>query len=188
MYQELAQQILTLAAKDQKARYHLFNLEHDLNSSHTAKERARLAIEAVDRENLLAIRAIFEEYSFPTRSLVGKEASHRFWVLVQHADRDVEFQEKVVEDLASKYKAGEADVKDYAFLLDRVQVNRSQKQTYGTQVELCLDGSAFVTKPLEDPDQVEQRRAEIGLEPLSKYLAEMNQLYNYSLKKTRKTL
>lgn len=188
MNQDLAQLILTLAANDQEKRYHLFNLEHDQNSSEVSKQRARAAIEATDQENLIAIRAIFKEHGFPTKSLVGQEASHRFWVLVQHADQDVDFQAEVVADLSVKYKEQEADVKDYAFLLDRVKVNRGQKQIYGTQVELKADGSAFIPKPLEDPDTVEQKRAQVGLEPLSKYLADMNKLYSYSLKNIRKTL
>ncbi|MEO0341107.1 MAG: DUF6624 domain-containing protein [Bacteroidota bacterium] len=188
MNQELAQQILALAAKDQEKRYHLFNLEHDLNSSQASKQQARAEIQATDQENLIAIRAIFEEHGFPSKSLVGEEASHRFWVLVQHADQDVDFQAEVTADLSIKCEAGEADVKDYAFLLDRVRVNRAQKQVYGTQVELKADGSAFIPKPLEDPDTVEQRRAQVGLEPLSKYLIDMNELYSYSLKTSRKTL
>lgn len=188
MDQELAQRILTLAAKDQEKRYHLFNLEHDLNSTEASKERARADIEAADKENLIAIRVIFEEHGFPSKSLVGEEASHRFWMLVQHADQDVDFQAEVAADLAVKYKEGEADVKDYAFLLDRVRINRAQKQVYGTQVELKADGSAFIPKPLEDPEAVEQRRAQVGLEPLSKYLTDMNKLYSYSLKTSRKTL
>lgn len=46
---------------------------------------------------------------------------------------------------------------------------------YGTQV-LFVDGEV-VLKPVQDPEELDRRREEMGLEPLSKYLDDCREIY-----------
>jgi hypothetical protein len=63
---------------------------------------------------------------------------------------------------------------DYAYLHDRVAVNTGGLQRYGTQPrrECNADGS-LSPQPLEDPAQVDERRAELGLGTMADAMAEM---------------
>jgi len=36
-----------------------------------------------------------KQYGFPGYDLVGQKGSNSFWLIVQHCDKDVDFQEQV---------------------------------------------------------------------------------------------
>ncbi len=69
---------------------------------------------------------------------------------------------------------GNASAHNYAYLLDRVNINSGLAQVYGTQLEY-KDGKA-VAKKLANPKEVNKRRTAVGLEPLEEYLQKMTQL------------
>jgi hypothetical protein len=48
-----------------------------------------------------------------------------------------------------------------------VRVHAGQAQLYGT--EFTVTGGEFVPFPIEDPQRLDQRRAEAGLEPFAAY-------------------
>ena len=54
--------------------------------------------------------------------------------------------------------------RNYAYLWDRVAVNSDRKQRYGTQPTWeCTPEGKLTLKPLEDPENVNARRAAMGL-------------------------
>ena len=114
---------------------------------------------------------IIDEHGWPTRSLVGDDGATAAWLIAQHSDLDVEFQERALELLRQAVDDGEADPTELAYLEDRVALNRGRPQTYGTQIA-CVDGRAEPAE-LADPDRVEELREEVGLQPLREYLAEL---------------
>lgn len=96
--------------------------------------------------------------------LVGDGASAA-WLLVQHADDDAAFQERVLELMHGVVERGDADRSELAYLTDRVRVAHGRPQVYGTQF------GRNVPQPIEDPDQLDARRAAAGLEPFADYAA-----------------
>lgn len=114
---------------------------------------------------------IIDEHGWPTRSLVGDDGATAAWVIAQHSDLDVEFQERALELMRQAVDDGEADPTELAYLEDRVALNQGRPQTYGTQIG-CVDGRAEPAE-LADPDRVEELREEVGLQPLEDYLAEL---------------
>jgi hypothetical protein len=66
---------------------------------------------------------------------------------------------------------GEAARAQLAYLEDRVQVQAGQPQLYGTQ--FTVTGAEFGPCPIEDPKRLDQRRADMGLEPFEVYEARM---------------
>lgn len=123
-----------------------------------------------DRARAARLAEIVEEHGWPLMSVVGEDGATATWAIVQHADHDVEFQERMLELMAAAAAAGEADTSQLAFLEDRVAVNQGRPQTYGSQMG-CVDGEA-VPAPIADEDGIDARRAEVGLEPLADYLAQ----------------
>lgn len=181
MNRVLAEQIMEMAEADQVARHQLLKLENDPHSTAEDREKAVAQINTVDTSNLKKAKQLFQEYGYPGKSLVGATASHRFWIIVQHCDEEVSFQQQVVKELKKTVAQGNADAKDYAYLLDQVKVNQGEPQVFGTQIELNAKGTSFQAQEMIAPTKVNQRRKEVGLEPLEAYLDTCNQLYYSSL-------
>lgn len=126
----------------------------------------------VDVENTRRLKEIVNENGWPTISKVGIEGSHNAWLLIQHADHDVEFQEYCLK-LMLEIPKEEIDPHDIAYLTDRIAVNKGQYQTYGTQF-VQDDSGQYVPRPLSDPDKVNERRLKMGLNTLEENAKEMN--------------
>lgn len=100
----------------------------------------------------------------------GRAADQAAWLMVQHADGAPAFQAYIAAVLEVKARSGETDPKNYAFLSDRVAVRAGQPQTYATQME-CVKGE-WVSPDVIEPDELDSRRAALGLPPYAKQLAQ----------------
>jgi len=125
----------------------------------------------VDVRNTDRLREIVERYGWPGRSLVGEEGADHAWLLAQHADKQLEFQRRALILLAGAVDQGEATNRQLAYLTDRVRMNEGTEQLYGTQIADVRDG-AGVPWPVENPGELDARRAAAGLEPFSEYAAQ----------------
>ncbi len=136
-----------------------------------------------DHQNLTWLKAVVSKHGWPGKSLVGGQAAKDAWLLVQHADQDREFQQQCLNRMQALPK-GEVDPRDIAYLTDRVLVGTGKKQTYGTQ--LIFQNGRLVPQPIENADEVDQRRKAAGLEPLNEYLKSAEKAY-LPAKSTRAT-
>jgi len=132
------------------------------------------AVTKADEENVAWLKQVVAKQGWPSSSLVGKEGAFDAWLLVQHADADPKFQRQCL-DLMTKLPDGEVQKDNLALLTDRVLLAEGKKQIYGTQLDIT-DGKV-VPLDLEDPENVDKRRAEVGLEPLAKYLENSAKFY-----------
>jgi hypothetical protein len=73
---------------------------------------------------------------------------------------------------------GKARARSLALLEDRVALREGRRQIYGSQVYVGMNGVGSYVLPLEDPENVDKRRAAVGLEPLSDYLKNFNMTWN----------
>ncbi|WP_052287057.1 DUF6624 domain-containing protein [Streptomyces sp. 769] len=154
---EIARALLDLKRRHQGAREHA-DLRDDDESF------ARLAW-AEDRgtETLKLIVAV---YGWPGHTLAGENGADAAWWLAHHSD-DVTFQEEALELLQEAVVAGEATRRQLAFLTDRVRVRYNRPQLYGTA--FALDVDSIEPYGVEDPDRLDERRAEMGLEPFDEW-------------------
>lgn len=104
-------------------------------------------------------------------------SSHNFWLLVQHTDKHPDFQMKVLDSMKVEANKGNATMKDYAYLIDRVKINNGELQIYGTQMDLDSAETSYFPKPVIDPDQLDERRKSVGLSPIEQYIKFMNENY-----------
>ncbi len=123
----------------------------------------------LDARNTERMKEIISQIGWPTTSKVGLEVSHMAWLLVQHADHDFIFQRYCLGLM--KESKEDVDQTDVAYLEDRVLVNEKKLQIYGTQF---LDG---VPRPIEDPDNVDERRKSAGLESLEEGIRQHREFY-----------
>ena len=124
-----------------------------------------------DQERTDRLAEIVEEHGWPTIDLVGEDGASAAWLVAQHSDLDPGFQEEALEHMRAAVEDEQADPTELAYLEDRVALNGGRPQTYGTQIG-CVDGRAEPAE-LAEPESVEERRAEVGLQPLDEYLAEL---------------
>jgi hypothetical protein len=101
---------------------------------------------------------------------VGEEASRAAWLVAQHADTQLSVQRLALRLLGEAVARGEAPVQQLAMLEDRVAVTEGGLQRYGTQVADVVEGRP-VPWPVLDPNRLDERRAEVGLEPWATHVA-----------------
>ena len=133
----------------------------------------------VDAENTNWMKPVVTKHGWPTETLVGKDGAKAAWLLVQHADADREFQRRCLR-LMTELPFGEVPRRDVAYLTDRLLVANGKKQTYGTQC--VFQNGKVVPKPIEDAENVDQRRAKVGLPSLNEYLRVAQEQYTDSRK------
>ncbi|MDF2710480.1 DUF6624 domain-containing protein [Nonomuraea muscovyensis] len=136
-----------------------------LSSPWTDEQHAEC--DAVDASNTAFLKRVIAQCGWPGRDLVGEEAAHAAWLLVQHADHDVAFQRSCLPLLEEAAVAGQASWADHAYLVDRVRVAEGRPQVYGTQYG--MHAGRLELQPVEDPDRLDERRARAGLGPHAEY-------------------
>ena len=134
-------------------------------------------MQAIDDANAERMRAIVGQYGWPGPELVGRDGTQAAFLLVQHAD--LPLQKEMLPLVEKAYKKGELPGQSYALLLDRVLVGEGKPQVYGTQAKRIEEwkGREPVLAPIEDEGNVDKRRAEVGLMPLSEYREILKQMY-----------
>jgi len=109
--------------------------------------------------------------------LCGEQGSHAAWLVLQHADTTT--QGKYLPLLKETALIGEASMQDYAYLLDRVLIHRKQPQIYGTQAFYEEESKTYMLYHVQDPENLDHRRLEIGLIKIDDYLFIMNNKSSY---------
>ncbi len=119
------------------------------------------------------IKGLYKKYGYLGYDKIGKNASNDFWISIQHADNDVEFQKEMLNELKKEISKNNASKVEYAMLEDRVNVNLNKKQRFGTQVAYNEFGQAIPKNGLIDSINIEQIRKEFNLPIFLKYYNEM---------------
>lgn len=122
-----------------------------------------------DSINAAKAKAIINKYGYPGYNLVGGKSDTFFWI-IQHCDDDIPFQEKVLRLLKIEIAKNNASKENYAYLTDRVLMNKKQKQIYGTQVYTDPKTHKSTPWPLKYPKQVNALRKKMGLGTEEVYL------------------
>lgn len=128
--------------------------------------------DSIFRDNKAFAERLLNETGFPGYDRVGNRGSFYYWLLVQHADFDPDFQQRVLDSMQIQVDRKNASPSNYAYLTDRVRVNTGQKQVYGTQLDYNIFTGKVKTQPTENWETVNERRLSMGLETIEEYLSE----------------
>ncbi|WP_052868747.1 DUF6624 domain-containing protein [Streptomyces niger] len=132
-------------------------------------------IARIDTQNTAWLKAALAEHGWPGITLVGDQGADDAWPLVQHADRDPEFQRQALVQLEAAVEAGDAPARHLAYLTDRVLVGDGKPQLYGTQY--TDEGGSLRRQPVHDPDHLDERRTAMGLDTAAAYDQRMQQTH-----------
>lgn len=122
-----------------------------------------------DSINLIKIKEILDEHGWLGADVIGNQGNLTLFLVIQHAD--LETQEKYLPMMRDAVKRGNASASDLALLEDRVALRKGEKQIYGSQVGIDQETGEYYVLPLIDPDNVNQRRAEVGLGSIQDYIS-----------------
>lgn len=128
-------------------------------------------MQAIDAANRARLKQIISRYGWPTSEWAGRDGVHAAFLIVQHAD--LEWQKQMLPLIEESVRRGDLEAKNLALLTDRLLVREGRPQRYGTQLTIVNGRVAF--NPIEDPDNVDARRAVLGLQSLVEYKRQVEQ-------------
>ena len=168
----LTRELDSIREEDQKYRIQSEEVEKKYGWRSKEVEELWRIIAVKDSINLVKISAILAKYGWPDKSVIGPQGCTTIFLVIQHSD--IKTQEKYLPMMREAVKNKNALGSDLALLEDRVALRQGRKQTYGSQIGVNQTTHEYYLSPLEDPDNVDKRRAEVGLEPLAEYVSRWN--------------
>jgi hypothetical protein len=130
------------------------------------------SIVKIDSLNLIIVTDIIDTKGWLGKSVIGEKGNKTLWLVIQHSN--IETQEKYLPIMKQAVLLGNAEAKDMALLEDRLLLAKGEKQIYGSQLMRDNATGELFVQPIYDPDNVDKRRLEIGLDSMSVNLRRWN--------------
>lgn len=179
-YKALRQELIKRGNEDQKYREELAARMKELSGADGERAMKRFVIlikkqNKIDKKNMKRLEEIIARYGWPTKSMVGKEASDSAFLIVQHAE--LVYQKKYFPLLKVAAMKNEARPDHVAMMEDRMLMGEGKKQIYGTGLRTDDVTKELKLWPIENEEEVDARRAAVGLPPMAEYLKMMGLIY-----------
>lgn len=126
---------------------------------------------AVHEANACELEAMIDARGWPRTSEVGEDAAQAAFLVANHAISLPGLQRKALR-MMEALDGDDARAREVAVLGDRIRFNEGRPQRYGAIIDWDAEGT-LGPGPLEEPDEVEARRARVGMEPLGEVLARL---------------
>jgi hypothetical protein len=167
-YAELRTELLKMRDEDQAAR----------GIGPAASSHAGVAQNLVEIDAALTaqLKTLVQNSGWPTIAMVGIDASNAAMLVLTHT-RDHAWQESLLPQLESMADHKQIEGSALAFVIDKDLVARHQLQRYGTQFKSLDDGSMAMFG-VEDPANLDKRRAMVMLPPLEAYEQQLAAMYH----------
>jgi uncharacterized protein DUF6624 len=142
------------------------SIRNESGTDSKASRDIRKTIREKDNVNLAIVANVLDTYGWLGKEVVGFIGNYVIVLIIQHAD--LASQEKYNAMAKDAFKKGNIDVYDYALLEDKIALKQGKKQQYGSVI-ISRENKNYVA-PVEDPENLDKRRAELGLKPMNTYL------------------
>jgi len=129
-----------------------------------------------DSINLIKVTEILDKNGWVGTDKIGGQANQTLFLVMQHSD--LKTQQKYLPMLREAVKNKNANGSALALLEDRVGLGEGKRQVYGSQIGRDNETQKHYVLPLDDPDNVDKRRAEVGLGPLADYVKRWDIIWN----------
>jgi len=155
--------------EDQKYRHELPALEEKYGRNSPEVKAHWDIINEKDSLNLIVVKKILDERGWLGPQLISGQGSSTLFLVIQHSDLNT--QQQYLPMMREAVKNKNADPGSLALLEDRVALGLGEKQVYGSQIGINNETGTYFVLPLANPDDVDKRRAEVGLMPLNDYVS-----------------
>lgn len=143
-------------------------------------------INKTDSVNLIIISKILDERGWLGKNIIGNSGNMTLFLVIQHSDQKT--QEKYLPMMREAVKNGNAQPSGLALLEDRVALRQGKKQIYGSQIGTDNKTGISFVQDLEDPENVDKRRLEVGLQPLADYVKQWDIIWDVEVYKSSKKI
>lgn len=155
--------------EDQKYRIQIEEIEKQFGrESNEFKAKWKIILEK-DSINLIKIKKILDERGWLGADVIGNKGNTTLFLVIQHSN--LETQKKYLPMMREAVNKGNAIASHLALLEDRVELGMGNKQIYGSQIGQDQETGEYYVSPLIDPDNVDKRREEVGLDPIQDYIS-----------------
>lgn len=159
MNEKLRRRLVKMAEEDRHVRQSLADRGLLFEGYHPDMRR-------VHERNARSLEEILDDHGWPTAETVGDDGAEAAWLIAQHAIGLPDFQRRCLQELDEAAADSKTPKWQSAMLLDRIRVFEGRPQIYGTQMDWD-DSGEINPNPIEDPTDVDARRASVGLPPLT---------------------
>mgnify|MGYP005757398725 CR=1 FL=1 len=139
-------------------------IREQLSAPASPEEQVTLIAEMqrIDSVNQTIVLQIIDKHGWLPQSEVGEKAASSIFYVVQYSDLST--MEKYFPLLRQRALEGEASKVHAAMMEDRMLMWQGKKQIYGTQAtSMGREDGKMAIWPVEDPKDVNKRRAEAGM-------------------------
>jgi hypothetical protein len=165
----LQRELLEILDEDQTIRNEYMSAAEELGWDSPAVDSLGKIMMYKDSINLIKVTKILDERGWVGQDKIGHQANQALFLVIQHSDLTT--QEKYLPMMREAVKNGNARGSSLALLEDRVALGQGKRQIYGSQIGRDPETQAYYVLPLEDPDNVDARRAAVGLGTLAEYIS-----------------
>ena len=166
---ELVLLLDTILEQDQKSRLQMEEIAQTYGWESEEMKALLNTMHETDSLNQVRVKSILDNRGWPGADVIGYNGNLALWLVIQHADLELQLQ--YLPMMRAAVKQGNARPQDLAYLEDRVALRQGQKQIYGSQIWVDQETGEYYVSPLIDPDNVDKRRSEVGLNSLQEYIS-----------------
>lgn len=172
----LQKELLDIYTEDQGIRGEFMKIYKDPNSNKKKIDSIGKIMGQKDSINLIKVLKILDEKGWVGKDVVGAQANQTLFLVIQHSD--LKYQQKYLPMMREAVKKGNANPANLAYLEDRIALREGRKQIYGSQSSKNKTTNKWQISPMIDPDNVDKRRAEVGLGTMKEYAAKLDIEWN----------
>ncbi|WP_157514653.1 DUF6624 domain-containing protein [Christiangramia portivictoriae] len=173
--QSIQSQLDSVWKTDQEIRFKLIQLQQDgkMNSDEVKELAQQMKMQ--DSLNLKKVEIILQD-GWPED--LNMQGNQTIFLVIQHAD--FQTQQKYLPVIEKAVQDNKTFPANLALLKDRMALREGKKQIYGSQIFIDSKTGKKYVQPLQDPENVDELRAEVGLPTMETYLQQSFQM-NWSL-------
>ena len=112
---------------------------------------------------------LLDNQGWPDMAIIGEQGNHTVCNVLQHSSMAI--RQKYLPMMREAVKQNHLQPRFLARAEDRLATDRGELQIYGGQIKFYPETKTFNVWPIFDPENVDKRRAEIGLEPMADFLS-----------------
>jgi len=137
-----------------------FSRRRVLDQKYRAKDTLWSKQLEVDRGNQVWLDSLINISGWPTLQNVGYWGTHSALLIALHSKNNPSFQQKCLVEMKKLYYKGDVSLIHIAYLQDKILINKSKRQIFGTQFSNIEKLELF---PVHDRKNLNKRRKVIKL-------------------------
>lgn len=114
------------------------------------------------------VKDILDKYGWPAKEMAGEQGNWTICNVIQHSDNTVRIQ--YLPMMRQAVKDQKLEPRFLVRAEDRIATERGDLQIYGGQMKYYPETGSFNLWPVFEPENIDKRRADIGLEPIAQFL------------------